>query len=98
MTRCTCRYPTKYGLLGHLKVCPKHPTGTITIELRRRLHREMRRTGITQLKLSQKSGVSRAAVNHLLCGYRDGRIATWQQLFDTLSEIPSAPVLFDIDA
>ena len=60
---------------------------TVGQELRQRLERELVRTGWTQARLSRKSGVSRAAISHLLCGDRDGRIATWQTLFDTLDGI-----------
>jgi transcriptional regulator with XRE-family HTH domain len=60
---------------------------TVGHELRQRLHAELGRTGWTQARLSRKSGVSRAAISHLLCGDRDGRIATWQKLFDTLEGI-----------
>ena len=60
---------------------------TIGQELRARLALELSRTGWTQARLSGKAGVSRAAISHLLCGDRDGRIATWQKLFDALEGI-----------
>lgn len=60
---------------------------TVDQELRQRLERELARTGWTQARLARKSGVSRPAISHLLCGDRDGRIATWQRLFDTIAKV-----------
>ena len=60
---------------------------TVDQELRQRLERELVRTGWTQARLARKSGVSTAAISHLLCGDRDGRIATWQRLFDTIGKV-----------